>query len=234
MPPNRSKSKIIVFIQRISSRFGGVLPDSREVGYDALDEDQSMKEAAVAQDHVPPGVATLSGGSGFMLWQVANGWQRAARAVLGPIGLTYVQAVLLAGLSERLATGTKVSQAGLAQSLGADVMMTSQVLRALEAAGLIRRDRDPGDTRARTLALTDAGTMKLNEALPLLAKIDAAFFAPLGRKEDRFVKSLRKLWRKRCAVDTDAPVPKPIDANDDKRRSRKSSQKGALLAFKAP
>jgi len=193
-----------------------------------------MKGPDLAQDHVPPGIAALAGGSGFMLWQVANGWQRTARAALAPIGLTYVQAVLLAGLAERLASGAKVSQAALAQSLGADVMMTSQVLRTLEAAGLIRRDRDPGDTRARTLALTDAGAMKLNEALPLLAEIDVTFFAPLGRKEERFVKSLRKLWRKRCAVDAEAAAPKPVDASDDKRRPRKSGQKGALLAFKAP
>jgi DNA-binding MarR family transcriptional regulator len=193
-----------------------------------------MKGPELAHDHVPPDIAALTGGSGFMLWQVANGWQRTARAALGPIGLTYVQAVLLAGLAERLASGAKVSQAALAQSLGADVMMTSQVLRTLEAAGFIRRDRDPGDTRARTLALTDAGETKLNEAMPVLAEIDATFFETLGRKEERFVKSLRKLWRKRCAIDAEGSAPKPADASDGKSRSRKSGQKGALPAVKAP
>jgi DNA-binding MarR family transcriptional regulator len=76
-------------------------------------------------------------------------------------------------------------------------MMTSQVLRTLEVAGLVRRDRDPLDTRARTLAITDAGDAKLQAALPLLDQVDDAFFDVLGRKEDRFVKVLRKLWRKR-------------------------------------
>jgi len=139
-------------------------------------------------------------GRGFMLWQITNGWQRQVRAALADSGLTYVQVVLLGGLQARMAAGDKVSQAGLAQSLGADVMMTSQVLRALEASGLVRRDRDPLDTRARTLAITPAGAAKLEAARPLLDQVDDSFFDVLGRREERFVKSLRKLWRKRRMV----------------------------------
>jgi len=157
-------------------------------------------------------------GRGFMLWQITNGWQRAVRAALAPTGLTYVQLVLLAGLQDRIAAGDKVSQAGLAQSLGADVMMTSQVLRTLESGGLVRRDRDPRDTRARTLALTEAGGAKLKTALPMLEAVDTDFFSVLGHKEDRFAKSLRKLWRKRRldgmpgaekAEADSKPAPKP-------------------------
>jgi MarR family transcriptional regulator, organic hydroperoxide resistance regulator len=136
-------------------------------------------------------------GRGFMLWQITNGWQRAVRAALASTGLTYVQVVLLAGLQEKIAAGGTLSQAGLAQALGADVMMTSQVLRTLETAGLIRRDRDPRDTRARQLAVTEAGGAKLNAALPLIEAVDTDFFQVLGHREDRFAKSLRKLWRKR-------------------------------------
>jgi DNA-binding MarR family transcriptional regulator len=143
-------------------------------------------------------------GRGFMLWQVANGWQRAARAVLAPTGLTYVQTLLLAGLAERLETDGRITQAGLAQALGADAMMTSQVLRTLESAGLVRRERDPTDTRARNVALTPEGARKLSDVRPLLAEIDESFFDPLGKKEKRFVKSLKKLWRTRRADDPPA------------------------------
>ncbi len=136
-------------------------------------------------------------GHGFMLWQITNGWQRAVRAALVPCDLTYVQVVLLAGLEDRLSKGESVNQAGLAHALGADVMMTSQVLRVLEAQGLVRRDRNPQDTRARTLLLTDEGKARLNQALPLVKAADDGFFEALGRKEDRFIKSMRKLWRKR-------------------------------------
>src|SRR5260370_15536517 len=132
-----------------------------------------------------------SPGRGFMLWQITNGWQRSIRAALAPIGLTYVQVILLAGLKEAVEISEKsyggakpgqggqtapgtgpISQARLAQSLGADVMMTSQVLRSLEAAGLIRRDRNPMDTRARTLVLTDTGMERLSQALPVLEAVD--------------------------------------------------------------
>ncbi|HLY55600.1 MAG TPA: MarR family transcriptional regulator [Stellaceae bacterium] len=141
-------------------------------------------------------------GRGFMLWQVANGWQRAARAVLAPTGLTYVQTLLLAGLAERLEIDGRITQAGLAQSLGADAMMTSQVLRTLESGGLVRRERDPTDTRARNVVLTDDGARKLALVRPLLSDIDEAFFDPLGKKEKRFVKSLKKLWRTQRADDS--------------------------------
>lgn len=151
---------------------------------------------------------TVSPGHGFMLWQITNGWQRAVRAALVPTGLTYVQLMLLAGLRDKIAEGGRISQAGLAQALGADAMMTSQVLRTLETAGLIRRDRNPHDTRARILALTETGEARLTAALPLFDAVDAAFFGALGRREDRFVKSLRKLWR-RHRLDGPAPEAGP-------------------------
>ena len=42
-----------------------------------------------------------------------------------------------------------------------------------------------------------AGAAKLKTALPMLEAVDTDFFSVLGHKEDRFAKSLRKLWRKR-------------------------------------
>jgi DNA-binding MarR family transcriptional regulator len=179
-------------------------------------------------------------GRGFMLWQITNGWQRAIRAALAPIGLTYVQLVLLAGLQDRIAAGASVSQAGLAQALGADVMMTSQVLRALEAAGLVRRDRDPRDTRARTLALTEDGQAKLSAALPVLEAVDTDFFRVLGHKEDRFAKSLRKLWRKRRldgmpgAEKTEGEPPKTLAKPRKARAAAEPSARRGAAGNKSP
>ncbi|UUL76169.1 MarR family winged helix-turn-helix transcriptional regulator [Pseudarthrobacter sp. Fe7] len=45
----------------------------------------------------------------------------------------------------------------LARQAGTDVKMASQVLRALEAKGLIAREVDPADTRAKRLRVTNAG-----------------------------------------------------------------------------
>jgi len=156
-------------------------------------------------------------GAGFMLWQITNGWQRVIRAALAPTGLTYVQIVLMAGLRDRLADGAAVSQAALAQALGADPMMTSQVLRTLETAGLVKRERNPADTRSRLLSLTPAGKSKLAAALPLVAEVDKDFFDALGRREEKFLKAMRRLWRRQRLVGL-APEPAPPAEPPKKKR----------------
>ena len=103
-----------------------------------------------------------------------------------------------------------VSQAALAQALGADPMMTSQVLRTLETAGLVKRERNPADTRSRLLSLTAEGKAQLMAAMPLIDAVDREFFDVLGRREDKFLKAMRRLWRKQRLVGlTSEPVSKP-------------------------
>ena len=81
---------------------------------------------------------------GLLLWQVTNRWQAAQRAALKPFDLTHVQFVLLASLTWLDSDGP-VTQKQLATHAATDAMMTSQVLRALERRGLIRRQPHPGD-----------------------------------------------------------------------------------------
>ncbi|HYE01313.1 MAG TPA: MarR family transcriptional regulator [Alphaproteobacteria bacterium] len=133
---------------------------------------------------------------GFLLWQVTNLWQRRLRAALAPHGLTHVQFVLLAGLGwlERIEAGAPVTQAGLAAFCKTDAMMTSQVLRALEAEGLVARRRHPTDSRARALTLTAAGRGRLEAALPAVEAADAAFFGALAARDGDFLAGLRRLW----------------------------------------
>jgi DNA-binding MarR family transcriptional regulator len=164
-------------------------------------------------------------GPGFMLWQITNGWQRVIRAALAPTGLTYVQIVLLAGLRDKLAEGGPVSQAALAQALGADPMMTSQVLRTLENAGLLKRERNPADTRSRLLSLTADGRARLAAALPLLAAVDREFFDVLGRREDKFLKAIRRLWRKQRLIGLAHETPAPEKTAPEKKPRPARSKK---------
>jgi hypothetical protein len=46
------------------------------------------------------------------------------------------------------------------------------------------------------LVLTAEGADRLASALPVLAEAETEFFDPLGRREQKFLKSLRKLWRR--------------------------------------
>ena len=138
-----------------------------------------------------------AGGAGFALWQVSNLWQRTMRRTLVDFGLTHVQFGLLAGLAgmQEERDGL-VTQAELAAFCHVDPMMTSQVLRTLEAAGYVTRAPHPTDTRAKCPTLTAAGEDLLARATPAVARSDRAFFAMAGKKGDRLVRSLRKLRRR--------------------------------------
>jgi len=129
---------------------------------------------------------------GLLLWQVTNRWQAAQRAALRSFDLTHVQFVLLASLTW-LDNDGPVTQTRLAEHAATDPMMTSQVLRALEKRGLVRRGQHPTDARARSLSVTKAGAALANRALVAVEGCDEKFFAPLGRSSGRFAAQLRLL-----------------------------------------
>ena len=54
--------------------------------------------------------------------------------------------------------------------------MTSEVLRKLEAKGLILRTVDAGDTRARRLRVTGRGAELAGQAVAIVEAADATFF----------------------------------------------------------
>ena len=85
------------------------------------------------------------------------------------------------------------TQARLAEQAGADPMMTSQVLRKLEARGLLVRVPDTRDTRARRLELTTAGRAVVARALADVERVDADYFAPIAHQHDAFLDALAKL-----------------------------------------
>ena len=118
--------------------------------------------------------------SGFLLWQVTALWQRRVADALRPLALTQVQYALLASLLWLARQGEEVTQARLATHAKLDVMMTSQVLRALEGRGLLERRPHPTDTRAKALRLTAAGRALTTRAVPAVETAAAKFFASLG------------------------------------------------------
>jgi DNA-binding MarR family transcriptional regulator len=129
---------------------------------------------------------------GLLLWQVTNRWQAAQRAVLKPYGLTHVQFVLLASLTW-LSGDQPVSQRALADQAATDPMMTSQVVRVLEARGWLTREPHPGDGRAFALQVTDDGVALVQRANAAVEQCDEEFFAGLGGRAAGFRASLRTL-----------------------------------------
>jgi len=129
---------------------------------------------------------------GFLLWHATLRWQRAIAAALAPLGLTHVQFVLLACAWWLNDQGHTPNQLTLAAQAGTDVKMTSQVLRRLEAKGLLERRTDPQDTRARTLHITAPGSALARKAIATVEQADDAFF---GATTATFVRTLRRLGR---------------------------------------
>ena len=116
------------------------------------------------------------------------------RAALAPHDLTHVQFVLLASLwwlSEH--ADAPPTQRELADQAGTDPMMTSQVLRKLEARALVTREPDERDTRARRLRLTPAGARILTGALADVEAADTAYFGALGSGQAAFTRALGTL-----------------------------------------
>jgi DNA-binding MarR family transcriptional regulator len=114
---------------------------------------------------------------GFLLWHATLRWQRAIAAALRPMGLTHVQFVLLACTWWLNRQGQRPTQVEVATQAGTDVKMTSQVLRSLERKGLIEREVDGADTRARRLHVTGPGGRLAPRAIAVVERTDGAYFA---------------------------------------------------------
>ena len=83
------------------------------------------------------------------------------RPVLEPMGLTHPQyLVMLALWGEE-----PLSVTDLSRRLELDPATLSRLLRRLESAGLVRRDRNPTDERSLAVALTEAGRDLRTQAL---------------------------------------------------------------------
>ena len=116
------------------------------------------------------------------------------RAALAPHELTHVQFVLLASLWWLASdTGSPATQRQLAEHAGTDPMMTSQVVRKLEARGLVTRAPHPTDARAHHLALTRQGEALLAGALRDVEQADTDYFAPLDEDGEEFIVLLARL-----------------------------------------
>jgi DNA-binding MarR family transcriptional regulator len=137
-------------------------------------------------------VLTPETSPGFLLWRATLRWQRAISAALAPLDLTHVQFVLLATAWWLNQAGTRPNQLTLATKAATDVKMTSQVVRALEDKGLIVRETDPADTRAKLLRVTGHGADLAARAIEIVEAADREFFRAVP-DHGQLIKDLRPL-----------------------------------------
>ena len=85
--------------------------------------------------------------------QIKREFERAAR----PHGLTLLQWRVLGTLSAK----DGLTQTALGAQVEASPMTISDVVERLEAAGLVRREVDPTDSRAKRVSITDAARLQV-------------------------------------------------------------------------
>jgi DNA-binding MarR family transcriptional regulator len=99
------------------------------------------------------------------------------RPVLEPLGLTHPQYLVMLALWQHEPLAVK----DLSRLLQLDPGTLSPLLKRLETAGLLRRERDPDDQRNLALALTDTGRALRQQAEQIPPSIVERLGVPLER-----------------------------------------------------
>ena len=131
---------------------------------------------------------------GFLLWRVSTLWRRAIEIVLKPFGLTHPQFVILATTGWLTRTGEKASQAEIGRYAALDPNTTSQILRGLQAKGLIERSHTANE-RSKHPILTPVGAKSLTKAIRAVERADAAFFSSVDLEGSEMLNILQILAR---------------------------------------
>lgn len=111
---------------------------------------------------------------------LARRWRRSIEAHLSASGLTDATWVPLVHLQE---TGGGISQKELAARVGVDASSLVRVLDILAREGLIERQRDETDGRAKLIHLTREGANRVDEIRRELGRAEAAILTELSDKE---------------------------------------------------
>ncbi|MFF4017988.1 MarR family winged helix-turn-helix transcriptional regulator [Streptomyces sp. NPDC001843] len=123
----------------------------------------------------------------FALYAAQRAVTAAYRPLLDELGLTYPQYLVLLVLWERGETTVK----DLAGALRLDYGTVSPLLKRLEAAGLVRRERSARDERSVLVACTGRG----EELRERAARVPGALLTTTGLDPAEVARLREELWR---------------------------------------
>ena len=103
----------------------------------------------------------------FAVYSAAHAFAQAYKTWLEPMGLTYPQYLVMLLLWER--DGRSVNELG--QPLRLDSGTLTPLLKRMEKAGVLTRDRDAQDERVTRIHLTDAGKALQDKARAIPANL---------------------------------------------------------------
>ena len=114
---------------------------------------------------------------GLLLWQTSTLWRRSINAALDGTGLTHTQYVILAVTYYLTKVGERTTQTNISDMSMVDAMTISNSVKLMEKKGLVFREEDTVDSRAKVLKCTDSGIELLEKATQLVEQVDDQFFA---------------------------------------------------------
>lgn len=114
--------------------------------------------------------------TGYLLWQISSLRQRKINVELTDIDLTHPQFVVLAGIHWLKQNNKIVNQVLLIKFTKMDKSVISSILKLLEKKEIVIREINPQDTRAKTLALSKIGNIRLEKAMEIINQVDLEFF----------------------------------------------------------
>ncbi|MEU6575440.1 MarR family transcriptional regulator [Streptomyces sp. NPDC046805] len=123
----------------------------------------------------------------FALYAAQRAVTAAYRPLLDDLGITYPQYLVLMVLWERGETTVKE----LAAALHLDYGTVSPLLKRLESAGLVRRERSARDERSVLVACTGRG----EELRERAARVPGALLTTTGLDEPEAERLRTELWR---------------------------------------
>ena len=109
---------------------------------------------------------------------------READRVLAYFDLTHLQFQTLALAAWLGRSGEPVTQVDLARAGDIGTMQVSQMMKALESKGWVKRVRSPSDFRAKNVVLSPEGIAVLHRAFPPMIELQRKLFGRTGRPAD--------------------------------------------------
>ena len=153
-----------------------------------LDNDGRYGDSVAPIDDIQTGqvLDSASSRTGIALTVLGEGFQRQIRDVLAEHDLKPRQLRILDLLDDR----GPIGQRELAELMGVDHSVLVGLLNPLEAARLVKRERDTVDRRRHVVTLAAAGKRRLAQADQAFRDAEDAFFAPLNADEREQLHSL--------------------------------------------
>ncbi|WFU14114.1 MarR family transcriptional regulator [Bradyrhizobium sp. CB3481] len=152
--------------------------DSTRIGSSAGSRENSRDSSKGNQKPKPAGERRLGDFLCFAIYSANLAFGRAYKKGLDELGLTYPQWIAIVALWEQ--DGQTVSELGARMFLESNTL--TPILKKLEQAGYLCRQRDPEDERQVRISLTDAGRRLREKGMHM------NLVAATGLKPDEFAR----------------------------------------------